>query len=404
MTLMLLPAGVVSGVPIKTIFFALSSFFTMRAALTGTIRIPPTAIYLFIAANSVFFTMALVGVLAGNEYAFAELKYLSTAALTTTLLSIYAINNPESFQRAIIVGTFLYSIFKLSLVFSASNLVSIYQLEAIYSHIFSQKFVHMPITGDIHRIQLPPDILYAMTPILYLLLRCSTGRPAGIQSLAFMIICSAIISFTAYSRLIFLVFSLSTILCIHMSIRSKLTAILLLSLLPTTLLLLNFDVILHNSFFEERFSARNNYHSDSIRETQIAHLIAMWLDSPIYGHGLGAYIASFVRDPEIPFSYEAQLIAYAMKGGLLFIVSFSVSIFYFSYKLISNAGLTPAVLFLTLMAAGFTNPYLTSTATTVLYASFFLLAWLSKKNHPLTSSPTQSTKTLENQQQRHSKP
>lgn len=374
LSLMLLPTGVIVGMPVKMFLFILMVSVTLFFLLRSIIIIPKSIINFSIAAYIIFFIMALMGVINGNQYALAELKYLTVASTTTAVLAIYAHNAFHSFTKAILYGTVVYGTIKLVAMFAVTSFISIQELHYLYEGIFSVKFVHMPITGNMHRIQLPPDIIYTITPTLYLLMTSMVDKKPSNKVFLILLLSSAIITFSAYSRVLFFIFVVSSLMAIHFHMNARKLLYPSIVVVSAILLFFSFDSIITSDFLQERLSENNNSYSDSIRSTQISHLVNMWLSKPIFGHGLGAYIENFIRDKEIPFSYEAQLLALIMKGGLLFILAFAASISYFSLQIFRHSGIRLFILFILIIASGFTNPYLTSTATAVLYASFYILS------------------------------
>jgi len=374
MSLMLLPAGVVAGIPVKTVLFIIATLVTAERAFHKKIIVPKIVFYLFIPFISAFFIMTLTGLIYGNSYALTEFKFLATATATTCIVSIFARNNLYLFVRLILHSTIIYAAFKLLLLLSTSLIgLSITEIDIIYRQIFGEKFVYMPINDALYRIQLPPDIIYAVIPALYVML-CKTSRTdVNWKTLLLLFISSSVITFSAYSRVVFFLYFISSSIAFYLQYRSKKWIYIAVSSFIITILTLNLDLIVESNYLEERLSDRNNEASDSVRKLQISLLMDMWLEKPMTGHGLGAYIPNFVRNPAIPFSYEAQVIALIMKGGLFFIFCFLISISYFVKNLLITSGILATLLFSLLIAAGFTNPYLTSTATTVIYAGFYIL-------------------------------
>lgn len=60
-----------------------------------------------------------------------------------------------------------------------------------------------------------------------------------------------------------------------------------------------------------------NDESTDLRIEQIRLLVDMWLESPLWGHGFGAYSIQMIRDASAPWSYEMTYAALLMKTGVI---------------------------------------------------------------------------------------
>ncbi|MBU2575069.1 MAG: hypothetical protein KKH28_13435 [Elusimicrobia bacterium] len=130
-------------------------------------------------------------------------------------------------------------------------------------------------------------------------------------------------------------------------------------------------------------SAENRY-SDMGRKIQVKALLSEFYSHPVLGKGLGAYADSVVRDERLKYTYEVQIVAMLMKFGVLgmIILCSFMSAIYFRLVLASVAvhfNLPLLSLFFFWLLSGFTNPYLVSSYSAVIFILFYSLFYLSSR-------------------------
>ena len=133
--------------------------------------------------------------------------------------------------------------------------------------------------------------------------------------------------FVSYSRYLWLFFSVSTLLGLlntkfssvkkafnHFFLRFLLFVI---SVMIASILMkfyMSIDVI---SFIVERFSGSAATSSDDARKEMFNALIPFFLDSILYGHGMGSYPNNFIRFVDTPWNYELQWLAIISQFGII---------------------------------------------------------------------------------------
>ena len=128
------------------------------------------------------------------------------------------------------------------------------------------------------------------------------------------------------------------------------------------------------AFIGKRLASHAVVVSDNIRIHELHYLTAYFLKSPIFGHGLGAYVPNHIRDSHSKFSYELQWIAFLMQTGVI-----GVSFLLFAVATIAKpfAGikirreqLSLFLLYVLWILSSLFNAYLTSSASAVIFAFF----------------------------------
>lgn len=147
--------------------------------------------------------------------------------------------------------------------------------------------------------------------------------------------------------------------------------VLIFALIPGFFLIFNFYYDFNVSAFIDMFLSGFDFESSDAnssqsRNTQFFALIEGWLESPIFGSGLGSSV-SYIRSEEMPWSYELYYVALLFQTGLLGLIVYSGGIFWIYYKGISvirkgNALgrlMLPTLIGMSgTLIASFSNPYL----------------------------------------------
>jgi len=125
----------------------------------------------------------------------------------------------------------------------------------------------------------------------------------------------------------------------------------------------NVFTILMNTF---KFTGTNDA-SNLIRAAQFDALIHGWSSAPIFGHGFGTFPSSYIRAPDMPWSYELYYMALLFHIGIVGILIYGVAILWLLRKAIHIARIDsisawfalPAIMGLIgMLIATATNPYL----------------------------------------------
>lgn len=128
----------------------------------------------------------------------------------------------------------------------------------------------------------------------------------------------------------------------------------------------------------ERFFSYDNKMSDQTRVEQIAALMDGLEKVPLLGRGLGGYIDSLFRDGLVLHSYEVQWVAFLMQFGMLGFFVLLTPVLIIGYKLFlppfTRVKLAFFGLFGIWLLSGFTNPFLISLTSGIVYSIFILAA------------------------------
>ena len=130
---------------------------------------------------------------------------------------------------------------------------------------------------------------------------------------------------------------------------------------------------------EERFSGEAARYSDLIRHQQVAVLSNRWSDHPWLGEGFGLYSQRFVRSEKLPYSYEVQWLALLWQSGLIGWILWQGTLLALLWPLLALRPRTS--LGLLILAGGYwmsgwTNPYVISLLSGVLYGMIHLLCYV----------------------------
>lgn len=130
------------------------------------------------------------------------------------------------------------------------------------------------------------------------------------------------------------------------------------------------------AIIEKRLYSKANYTSDLVRQQQISALLEEYEEAPFIGKGLGSYAPKMIRDKQLRYSYEVQWIAFLMQFGVVGIACFLAALGLVAIKILSvpwtRQKIALFALFLVWLASGFTNPFLISLSSGIMYTLFFL--------------------------------
>ena len=127
---------------------------------------------------------------------------------------------------------------------------------------------------------------------------------------------------------------------------------------------------------ERRVFSSENFKSDDTRSLQIQSLLLEHEQYSFIGKGMGAYAEDNIRDPVLLHSYEVQWMAFLMQFGLIGLILLGIPLGFIVYGFV-HAPITRVkcaflCLFLLWLLSGFTNPFLISLTSGIIYAVFFL--------------------------------
>jgi len=373
------------------------SFLTALLALGGYLMIRQK-IYLeqlkyllfFLAALAILSVWLSVSLLHGETTQTSQMDQFKLFVITLLfpLASLFLIKEnlitPQQIVKVALYSNFCYILLKISMVFLyAFNIIDLWSmLEA-----FGIRFMRMNIYGGIERIQTSVDIV---TPYLLLFVLQSDNLSVSLSPRfkRLFVILSLLSTFLSFSRMLIGVYFLSC--CLHWSTQrpGKIARVLLAILAVCFCAYLAIGPEKVNHVIERRLYSKDNTESDSARVQQMNALFCEFDQYPLFGKGIGGFSKHCVRDYQLLHNYEVQWVAFLMQFGILGILLLLTPLVWIGFQLI-NAPFTRTRwaflgLFCLWLLAGFTNPFLISLASGIMYTLFYIASTnlVVKNKHP----------------------
>lgn len=274
--------------------------------------------------------------------------------------------------KAIVYFNFTYSLFKILLavllVMGYVNLEDFLALTGI-------RIMTMGLVGGLTRLQTSVDII---TP--FLLMFVLQSDKLGVRFNERFKMCYYVVSILAvllsFSRVFIAIAFLAMLL--HWAtltlpqILKRVGFAFVLLIMAICLIGVNTTVQL----VEKRLFSEDNYESDQTRVLQVEALMDEFVEQPLFGKGAGSYAVKNIRDTDNLHSYEVQWVAFLMQFGVVgvLVILTPLGVIYskFFTRPISRVNIAFALLFTCWLLAGFTNPFLISLASGIVYALFLL--------------------------------
>jgi hypothetical protein len=273
--------------------------------------------------------------------------------------------------KVVILANFSYSLLKITL--GALQALQVINALALMEKL-GFRFMSMQIMGNLGRLQTSVDIL---TPfILYFVLSSESWGlflSRGFKRL-FTFLAWISIAFS-FSR-----FLLACALAAHVAFWfCESRKALFLSLFKASCLLFCLIPLIGPErlyqVVERRFFSDESSRSDIIRKEQIEALVESFYEAPYLGKGMGGFSKEVVRDPLLKYSYEVQWVAFLMQFGILGLLTLLVPPLLLLTKILllpsSRLKASLFALFCLWLISGFTNPFLISLASGILYTLFY---------------------------------
>lgn len=287
----------------------------------------------------------------------------------------------EKIIRTLIFSNCIYSLIKVSLmVLHLAGIINVWTV----MHQTGLRFMSMNIIGEVGRIQTSVDII---TPfLLYFVLQSDQlGLKFSKKFKIFYYIVSAASIFLSFSRLLIFAGLLSVFLnglTLPMAKQIKLwIAVFILSFLGV--IAIGPEKV--ERVIEKRLFSNDNYQSDATRREQIDAMICAYDERPLFGQGLGGYTRECIRDYGLPHAYEVQWVAFLMQFGAFGLPFILAPLCYIAWKLIQPplgfSKLGYFMLFSLWIVSGFTNPFMISLTSGIVYM-LFLFAGESDSRSP----------------------
>jgi len=339
------------------------------------------------------FTWLLIGAIHADslESPVDQFK-LFLITLLFVFFTVYLVNHkvisPERILKAVIYTNFTYSFIKVSaVILHILGVINIFTLLTM----MGMRFMSMDIYGQLMRMQTSVDII---TPFLILFVLHSSVLNLNLNKkfrILFLII-SPLSIFLSFSRYLILVGLFGYF---FYWISDKLIG--KIKVVFAILLLMGCAVaVIGTEPFSKVLKNRNagNYDSDQTRVIQIQNLIQEFEYFPLLGKGMGGYATNAVRDDKIQHSYEVQWVAFLMQFGVigisLLLMALGVIAIEFLKPPLTIIKLSFLLLFILWLLSGFTNPFLISLTSGIIYTIFFLAGIL--LNRPTYDLNTSSEK------------
>lgn len=284
-------------------------------------------------------------------------------------------------EKTVRFSTFLQTLVYANCFYSLGKLVltALFLLKMITMKQFIDmtgiRVMEMKMFGDLSRFQTSLDII---TPFLlfFLLERklYQTWFPKGF--VPFYLCISFFSCVLSFSRVFLFFFFLAILFHLAASSLDRF----LRGLLLLSLLLVGMGVYLGQEKVEQMvytrlFSKENNL-SDEIRREQQEALLDEFTEHTFVGKGMGSFAKEVQRDDKLPYSYEVQWLSFLLQFGTLGLVFFVFLLFLLVYPLFFLPLHAHQVALLTFFSgfvfSGFTNPFVISLTSGIIYALFGL--------------------------------
>ena len=308
---------------------------------------------------------------------------LFVITLSFAIITLYLISEefliPQKVIHAVVYANTAFSTLKLTLV--VLHLAKVVDMWRVLEKV-GIRFMSMEVAGGFARFQTSVDII---TPFLIFFVLQSDRLNLGFSKkfkwyFCFISIVSTVFSF---SRFLMGVAFMSFFLYWMTLKLSRLGKALVLSGIMAFIAayIIGFDVIA--KVIERRFFSSDNDYSDLVRLQQIEALMEEFYLSPYIGNGIGGHAKNLIRDGAFVHSYEVQWVAFLMQFGLIGLSFLIIPLGVISSKLViakfSRVRWAFFGMFLIWLFAGFTNPFMISLQSGIIYTIFLLAAIILKE-------------------------
>lgn len=370
------------SVAFATLAFVLTLYFLfIKRSITQAQLSTLFSFFVFLAFTTMWLLLGLFHLPLEPLFPFDQFKlFIITSVVLVASLLLYQEKTLtfSLFLKTLLYGNGFYIFFKLCVV--ATLLFRVVTFEKLID-LLGIRAMGMAIFGDFQRFQTSMDIA---TPFLiFFCLEAARFKvklhPVFRMAFSCLGFLSQVISFSRVLIFISLV-SFFCYFCLH-SVRHFLLGIALF-----TAALIGFVLLIgpHNAqkMVEVRLFSKENSASDEVRGRQIAALTEELMEQPLFGMGMGGYSDKDIRDNEWKHSYEVQWVALLSQLGFIGILFLALPVVLLTVQFLlpplSREMGVLALLWSGWIAAGFTNPFVISLTSGIMYA-LFALAYLQLK-------------------------
>ena len=376
----MLPSGNIGNINVKLLFAGLALISTTFHLVNfGLKKFQALLIILLLIYTTAIGFWFVLGTININIYAFDQLKSLLTTILIIFLIMPLFFENNDRLRKILsvaILGNAVYCIFKITIV--ASIYLKIYTFDQFLelSRLFDVNPITLEILPGLIRVQTISDVL---SPFLLYILLTEKILPNPVKNIT--MITFGISIFLSYSRAIWLLTAVIFLLNLLRKGFSRLD-IKLLIIISASILVFFGAIYYSGDAILNRFNDKITVSSDQIRTIQLSALLNGFSENILIGKGLGAYVSSVVRDTEAPFSYEIQWVALLMQFGVIgiFILALPILIGFFFILNLSKR-LDWPILYAIWISLSFTNPYLTSSISGLIFIVCLLAPALNRRKN-----------------------
>ncbi len=299
---------------------------------------------------------------------------IATVMMTLNLVQ-EGLTTREKILKIIIYANFIYSFLKVMLVvLHFSGIINMWR----WLDLIGIRYMSMAmLQGNLSRLQTSVDII---TPFLLLFVLQSRRLNLGFSRrfIYFYLLFSIPAIFLSFSRFLYAVAVVSGLLYWFTLSFTGFVRVLILTVIMGVFGLAWVGMDKVQILLHERFLSYDNKMSDQVRLDQIEALMEAHEETPILGRGMGGYVETLVRDGAIQYSYEVQWVAFLMQFGLLGLMVLLIPVLLISFKLFlppfSRIKLGFLGLFIIWLFSGFTNPFLISLTSGIVYSIFLLVS------------------------------
>lgn len=316
MVSIILPAGSISGVPVKIISLLallIVMFFYRRGVFF---------------ANFVVFNVGIIIFLLLEILLSLYLSSLSSSLIISQAKDIYVFflmfticlsfeNGKDIFVfilETVVISLSLVGVIKfLIIVYSFVKGVPVSVIVDMLSDVFNVTLMNFDIENSfIARINLPSDSIILIS-VYYLVSKFIKNNYRKIHIFYFsLILFSALITMSRYQWATIAITIILTLVC-HLNSRKVVFVAVIIAIVCVAAL--SSESV--QNMISARFDANTISASDSIRYVQQHKILNAIEERPLLGHGLGYYLPDYVRNNITLYAYELQIPALIMQIGLI---------------------------------------------------------------------------------------
>lgn len=283
--------------------------------------------------------------------------------------------------RIIILSNFAYCLAKLILIsLHVLGILDVWNLLGSTGF----KVMSMKIFSNLERLQTSVDI---STPFIFMFVLFSNrlGVALSPKIRGIYLAVATISNFFTFSR--FLLFIQAAAFCLYILSLNTRQFLRVLAVATTLIAISVISIGLDNASasIDQRFFSSANARSDDMRVDQIHAMLDHYNESPYLGAGMGAHAPKLIRSPIQFHIYEVQWVSFLMQFGLLGILFLFLMLLTLAAPLLTPPFSRTKFAFLALFGlwilSGFTNPFLISLQSGIIYALFLLAGWVLVPNH-----------------------